>query len=54
MRFALTLTAFVGSVAALSITSPKKDQDVDLTEKTTVEWSSVRYFTCILSSYVAY
>ncbi|KAF4222827.1 hypothetical protein CNMCM8980_004580 [Aspergillus fumigatiaffinis] len=41
MRFALTLTAFVGSVAALSITSPKKDQDVDLTEKTTVEWSSV-------------
>ncbi|KAH1316253.1 hypothetical protein KXV58_007576 [Aspergillus fumigatus] len=41
MRFALTLTAFVGSVAALSITSPKKDQDVDLSEKTTVEWSSV-------------
>ncbi|KAH1320627.1 hypothetical protein KXV73_009072 [Aspergillus fumigatus] len=41
MRFALTLTAFVGSVAALSITSPKKDQDVDLSEKTTIEWSSV-------------
>ncbi|GIK05450.1 hypothetical protein Aspvir_009560 [Aspergillus viridinutans] len=41
MRFALTLTALVGSAAALSITSPKKDQDVDLSEKTTVEWSSV-------------
>lgn len=41
MRFALTLTALVGSAAALSITSPQKDQDVDLSEKTKVEWSSV-------------
>ncbi|GIJ86642.1 hypothetical protein Asppvi_005534 [Aspergillus pseudoviridinutans] len=41
MRFALTLTALVGSAAALSITSPQKDQDVNLSEKTKVEWSSV-------------
>ncbi|KAF7157800.1 hypothetical protein CNMCM6106_003929 [Aspergillus hiratsukae] len=41
MRFALTLTALVGSAAALQITSPTKDQDVDLSQKTTVEWSSV-------------
>ncbi|RLL97344.1 hypothetical protein CFD26_106545 [Aspergillus turcosus] len=41
MRFALALTALIGSAAALQITSPKKDQDVDLSKKTTVEWSSV-------------
>ncbi|KAF7178091.1 hypothetical protein CNMCM7691_006749 [Aspergillus felis] len=41
MRFALTLTALVGSAAALSITSPQKDQDVNLSEKTKVQWSSV-------------
>ncbi|EAW12375.1 GPI anchored serine-threonine rich family protein [Aspergillus clavatus NRRL 1] len=42
MRFTLTLlTALVGTAAAISITSPKKNEEVDLSHSTKVEWTTV-------------
>ncbi|BCR92662.1 GPI anchored serine-threonine rich family protein [Aspergillus chevalieri] len=42
MRFTITsVAAFAATAAALSITSPEKHDDVDLSKSTTIEWDSV-------------
>ncbi|OJJ86032.1 GPI anchored serine-threonine rich family protein [Aspergillus glaucus CBS 516.65] len=42
MRFTITsVAAFAATTAALSITSPEKHDDVDLSKSTTIEWNSV-------------
>ncbi|KAI9926873.1 hypothetical protein AWENTII_011511 [Aspergillus wentii] len=42
MRFTLaSIVAFVASAAAVSVTSPTKNEDVDLSNGVTIKWSSV-------------